>query len=142
MKRGEGELSHFEKMKALEAKLTLSAETLKDAREIAKRYTTVLEPHETAGYRGRTLELPYVAGFGKTPQECVADLQESLAVAVGSMLANEETPPSPSVEDKRDDQVNIKLTLREKAFFSAAARREGFRSVADFMRSLAMRRLQ
>lgn len=114
---------------------------LREAREIAAQYIAVLEPQKGGGYRGRTLELPYVMGFGKTAQQCVADLQDSLVAGISTLLALREPVPPPAADNRRDDQVNIKLTKREKAFMTAAAKREGFRSVADFMRSLAMRRL-
>lgn len=129
-------------MKSVAKQKRLPAKFLEEGCRISSAYTVVLEPHEQEGFRGRTLELPYVVGFGRTQADCTASLQEALAVAVGSMLANEELPPAPAVEGRRDEQVNIKLTRHEKAFFTHAARREGFRSIADFMRSLAMRRAQ
>lgn len=129
-------------MKALAPQLTVPAGMLQKARPIAAQYTAVLEPYERGEFRGRTLELPYVMGFGKTVDACVENLREATAVVIASMLKMGETPPTPATRNKREDQVNIKLTHREKAFCTAAAKREGFRSVADFMRSLAMRRLR
>jgi predicted RNase H-like HicB family nuclease len=128
-------------MKAERKRLELPRRFIERGRRIASAYTVVLEPHEAEGFCGRTLELPNVRAYGRTQQRCIAELYKVQAIAVGSMLAHGQTPPPPAVEGKRDDQVNIKLTRREKAFFTEAARREGFRSVADFLRSLAMRRL-
>jgi len=121
---------------------TIGEQHLAPAREVASQYTILLETVDAGGFRGRSLELPFVMGFGETAEACIDDVRGSLAVAIGAMLRDGETPPAPAREGKRDDQVNIKLTRYEKALFMQAARREGFRSVADFMRSLALRRLQ
>jgi len=141
-KRWREEREFQARLKESSRRLTISERFLKQGRALGMEYTVVLEPNEGSGYRGRTLELPYVVGFGKSVDACIADLRDALAVAVGGMLANDMTPPMPSTANMRDDQVNIKLTRREKAFLTEAARREGFRSVADFMRSLAMRRVR
>jgi predicted RNase H-like HicB family nuclease len=109
---------------------------------LAASYTLVLEPLTNGSYRGRSLELPTVLGFGADVSKCAKDVQESLALAIAAMREAGQAPPPPATEGKRDDQVNIKLTRHERAFINEAARREGFRSVSDFMRSVAVRQLR
>lgn len=110
-------------------------------RELAAGCSILIEPFEEGGYRGRALELPNVDGFGDTDARCMTDVREALALAIASLRVAGKPLPVPTVE-RRDEQVNIKLSRREKELFFAAARRDGFRSLSDFMRSLAARKVQ
>lgn len=92
------------------------------------------------GYSGRTVELPGVMADGKTVAACAKQVMEATTVAVATLLELGDTPPLPASEGKRDQQVNIRLTALEKLELEAAAAREGFRSVSDFLRSAAIDR--
>jgi len=43
-------------------------------------------------------------------------------------------------EGKRSEQVNVRLTVEEKAILGASAKAKGFRSLADFFRAKALSR--
>ena len=53
-------------------------------------------------------------------------------------LEDDERPPSPAASGKRETQVNIRLSADEKLRLEEAARKAGFRSLSDFMRSTAL----
>lgn len=113
--------------------------TLRKARAIASGYRLVIEPESGVGYLGRTVELPYVMGDGKTIESCVASVLEATTLAVATLLEQGERPPTPAAEAKRDRQVNIRLTADEKGRLEEAARAEGFRSISDYIRHAALR---
>jgi hypothetical protein len=79
-------------------------------------------------------------GGGKTIQECVADVLEATTLTIATMLERGERPPSPAKAHKRDQQVNIRLTAEERLSLEEAARREGFRSISDYMRAASLGR--
>ncbi|KAA0212955.1 MAG: ribbon-helix-helix protein, CopG family [Cyanobacteria bacterium CYA] len=56
------------------------------------------------------------------------------------MLELGQQPPAPAREGKRDQQVNIRLTSEEKMRLEEASRREGFRSLSDFLRASGLNR--
>lgn len=116
------------------------AATLARARKVAERYRLVIESDPQAGYAGCTIEMPLVMGGGKTIQECVADVLEATTLTIATMLERGERPPSPAKAHKRDQQVNIRLTAEERLSLEEAARREGFRSISDYMRAASLGR--
>ena len=77
---------------------------------------------------------------GPTFAQCAESTIEATTLAVASMLEDGERPPAPASAAKRDRQVNIRMTADEKFRLEQAARREGFRSVSDFIRTAAMNR--
>jgi len=91
------------------------------------------------GFLGRSLEMPLVMADGSTPAACVAETLEATTLVVASMMERGETPPPPAAEGRRDVQLNVRLTALERSAIDAAAKREGFRSVSDFVRSAALR---
>lgn len=84
--------------------------------------------------------MPLVMGDGTTPETCVASTLEATAIVIASILEKGETPPASSTEGKRDQQVNIRLTAEEKLLLEEASRREGFRSLSDYLRSVGLNR--
>jgi predicted RNase H-like HicB family nuclease len=84
---------------------------------------------------GYSIELPHCYGDGKTPDECVADTREAIIAVVGYMLEEGQVPPAPAREERRNQQINIRLTAEEKLLLEDAARRQGFRGISDFMRN-------
>lgn len=97
-------------------------------------------PDEEIGYLGRTIEMPLVMGSGHTPEACVAETLEATTAVIATILEKGEVPPASSSEGRRDQQVNIRLTAEEKLLLEEASRREGFRSLSDYLRSVGLNR--
>lgn len=111
------------------------------AKRLADQYRLIIErDQEGDGYLGCSVEMPTVMGGGDDPVACIRDTLEATALSIAVMLEHGETPPSPSREGKRDQQVNLRLTADEKLALDAAANREGFRSLSDYIRSAALNR--
>jgi predicted RNase H-like HicB family nuclease len=112
-------------------------EILKRARKIAESYQIIIH-FEDGEYYGRGLELPNAMNDGKTPDECVEATRDILTTAVAYMLENGETPPAPASEQKRTEQINVRLTTQEKLMLEEAAHNKGFRGVSDFIRTAGL----
>jgi predicted RNase H-like HicB family nuclease len=108
------------------------------AKEIAAGYGIVVRPEPRLGFMARGLEMPYVFADGKTMQDCVRSIREALEVAVATMLEMGDTPPAPADEQRRQEQINIRVTSEEKLLLEEAARSRGFRGVSDFVRSATL----
>ena len=113
-------------------------EVLARAREVVKDYCITLEHDDDVGYVGSSLELSTVFADGPTPQVCVAATIEALVGTVATMLEQGQHPPAPASAGKREQQINLRVSAREKAMLEDAARRDGFRSVSDFIRNAAL----
>jgi predicted RNase H-like HicB family nuclease len=111
--------------------------TLKRARQIAETYRIVIH-QEDGEYFGEALELPGTMNDGKTPAECIENTIDIAVTAIATMLEAGEIPPLPSSDERRDEQVNVRLSKLEKLTFEEAARSRGFRGISDFMRSATM----
>jgi predicted RNase H-like HicB family nuclease len=118
-----------------------SRDVLGRAREIAVRYQIVIQQDDD-GYYGRGLEMPGVMNDGKTPADCVKATRESLVSAVAYLLESGKTPPPPASENRRSEQINIRLTPEERVLLEEAARRKGFRGVSDFVRNASLSNIQ
>lgn len=103
-------------------------------------YQLILTPEPEVGYLGRTVELPLVMADGETVEACVRETLEATEAAVAALLELGEKPPLPAKAGKRDQQVNIRLSSQEKMLLEETARREGFRSLSDFLRTSALNR--
>ena len=110
---------------------------LRRARDIAGSYQIILH-FENGEYYGRGLEMPHVMNDGKTPDECVGKTREILTTAVAYMLESGQAPPSPASDNKRSEQVNIRLAPQEKLMLEETARNKGFRGVSDFVRNASL----
>jgi predicted RNase H-like HicB family nuclease len=86
---------------------------------------------------GRGLELPGVMGDGPTPDQCVANVREALVAAVAHLIETREPVPSGAGE-RRTEQVNVRLTPAEKLDLEAAAQREGYQGVSEYVRACAL----
>lgn len=113
------------------------AKLLKQAKEIASGYQIIIQ-YQDGEYYGRGLELPYVMNDGITPDACVAATRESLTTAIAHLLETGEKPPAPASDQKRSEQVNIRLTAEEKLLLDEAARCRGFKGIGDFVRSTTL----
>ncbi len=116
----------------------MDRELLKQASAIADQYRIILDPDEDCGYVGYPLELPGVFGDGKTADACVRSVREAATVLIAYYFEEGRTPPPPSTEVKRTQQINIRVTDEEKLRIEAAARRDGFRGISDFVRSASL----
>lgn len=112
-------------------------EILRRAEEIARAYQIIIH-YEDGEYYGRGLELPNVMNDGRTPDECVRATREALVTAVAYLLEKGEIPPASATENRRSEQVNVRLTPEEKLLLEEAARRKGFRGISDFVRSASL----
>lgn len=112
-------------------------EILRKARQIAEKYHVVLRK-EDGIYFGRTIEFWYAMNDGKTPAEAIEKTIDITTSAVALMLEEGEIPPTPASEDRRDEQVNVRISAFERAFLSEAARNKGYRGISDFMRAAAL----
>jgi|SRR5205809_7723377 len=111
---------------------------LDQARAIAERYRLILEQNDELGFMGSSIEMPLVFGDGRTPDACVRETREALVSAIATMLEKGEVPPVPSTEEQRTEQVNIRLTQRERLLLEEAARSKGFRGLSDFVRTTTL----
>lgn len=113
---------------------------LRHAKKIALTYRLVFEPDSELGFLGRSVEMPFVMGDGKTIQTCAEQTVEALVAAIATLLESGKQPPSAASAGKRDRQVNVRMTADEKMRLEETAQREGFRSVSDFIRTAALSR--
>jgi predicted RNase H-like HicB family nuclease len=110
---------------------------LRRARDIVEGYQIILH-FEDGLYYGRGLEMPTAMNHGKTPDQCVRATRDILTTAVAFMLESGQTPPSPASENKRTEQINVRLTPEEKLLLEDTARSKGFRGISDFVRSASL----
>jgi predicted RNase H-like HicB family nuclease len=115
----------------------LDSTVLKRARDIAEQYRIVIHLEDDE-YYGEALELPGVMNDGKTPAQCIENTIDILTTSIATMLERGEIPPLPATDERRDEQVNVRLSKLEKLTFEEAARSRGFRGLSDFMRAATM----
>ncbi|HMD53982.1 MAG TPA: type II toxin-antitoxin system HicB family antitoxin [Phycisphaerae bacterium] len=115
-----------------------SKNVLAQAKKIADRYKIVLS-HEDGDYIGHGLEMPLVMADGKTAKQCVANTHDALVAAVATMIEHHEPVPAPTLEAKRTEQVNVRLTREEKMLLESSAKRKGFEGISDFLRVAALK---
>lgn len=94
----------------------------------------VLEQEGEGEFFGTVLEMRGVMGDGPTADACVASTRDALVTALAHLIEKGEDPPPPAGENKRSEQVNVRLTPTEKLLLEEAARREGFRGISEFVR--------
>jgi predicted RNase H-like HicB family nuclease len=104
------------------------------AGKLAAQYKLVIW-FEDGEWYGRGLEVPDAMNDGKTPEACVRNVRDILTTHLAAMIERGETPPAPSNEQLRSEQVNIRLTPEEKLAMETAAQRQGFRGLSDYVRA-------
>jgi predicted RNase H-like HicB family nuclease len=110
---------------------------LDQARALAADYKIILTSEDGEWY-GRGLELPHVFGDGPTPAACIDSTRHALTTAVAYLLEQGRSPPAPARLGQRTMQVNIRLTVEEKAILEHSARQKGFQGLGDFLRASAL----
>jgi predicted RNase H-like HicB family nuclease len=108
------------------------------ARRRVQRYCLTLHRDPDVGYVGSSLELPTVFADGANAKKCVAETIDALVATVATMLEKKLHPPAPASTGKREQQINLRVSTREKAVLEDAARPDGFRSVSDSIRNAAL----
>lgn len=105
------------------------------AQSIARRYQVVTwYDEDEKAYFGRCVEFPECMSHGDTPAERDAMVLESAALCAATMLEQGQRPPLPAKDQARTEQVNLRLSRAEKHLIEEAARAEGFRGIADYLR--------
>jgi predicted RNase H-like HicB family nuclease len=92
---------------------------------------------EDGEYYGRGLEV-LAMNDGKTPDECIQNVRDTLVTAVAAMLEKGEVPPAPASEERRSEQVNVRLSVEEKLALGNAASSRGYKGISDFVRTAAI----
>ena len=110
---------------------------LERARRIAEQYRIIVR-HEGGDYYGQALELPGAMNDGTTPAACLENTIDIVTTTIAAMLEQGVIPPLPATDERRDEQVNVRLSKLEKLTFEEAARSRGFRGLSDFMRAATM----
>ena len=109
------------------------------AKQIAAGFQVVMWV-EDGVYFGRGVELPTTFGDGATPAACMKDTREALTATVAYMLEQGETPPPAASEEKRTEQINLRVSAEEKLRLETLARQHGFKGVADYLRARGLAR--
>lgn len=112
-------------------------EHLRKAGEFAERYRLSLWMEDGRWY-GRCAELPNCMGDGKTPEDCIRSVRQSIIAGLAADLADGLPAPAPARQGVRTGQVNVRLSPDELAAIEANAERFGFKGVADYIRSIAL----
>lgn len=106
---------------------------------MAARYSLVITPHPSGGFSGSSVEMPLVFGRGASEAQCALDVRQAVAHTIDSLRESGEPVPAPALLDRREVQVNIRLTPDERFRIREKARVAGFRSISDYMRRAALR---
>jgi predicted RNase H-like HicB family nuclease len=125
-------------VKATRLDRPFATDVWRKALDVARSYQLIVS-FEDGVYLGRTVEMPYAVSDGRTIAECAARTLGATAASIATILESGRRPPTPSRDAVRTQQVNIRLSSDEKLQLEAAAKREGFRSLSDFVRSAALR---
>ncbi len=110
---------------------------LERARRIATQYRIIIR-REDGEYYGQALELPGAMNDGRTPAECMENTIDIVTTTIATMLERNEIPPLPASDERRDEQVNVRLSKLEKLTFEETAKSRGFRGLSDFMRAATL----
>jgi hypothetical protein len=79
-------------------------------------------------------------GDGRTPGDCMEDTREALTVTVAYILEQGDAPPPPASEEKRTEQISLRVSAEEKLRLETLAREHGFKGVADYLRARGLAR--
>ena len=127
-------LNHIMSNKSITLNKPFNKKVLAKAKEIASKYEIMLTLDDGTWF-GKGLEMPFVFGEGKTPNDCVGDTREALAAAIALLIENNKPVPIPASEGKRTEQVNVRLTAEEKTVLATKAKTQGFNGISDLIRS-------
>lgn len=117
------------------------AKHLKAAKAAVEDYEIVLH-HEEGEWVARGVELYTCIGSGATPDAAVKDCREVMVAHLAFMAEDGDPFPATMREVKRTEQVNLRMTMREKTILERMSVASGFRSMSDFIRSAALDKAQ
>ncbi len=112
------------------------------ARRMAAKYRLVLEPDASGGFKAHAIEMPRASGAGRTADKCVDNTRAAIVSAVVKMLVKGDAPPLPAGETRRVEQINIRVSPEDRILLEEAARQQGCRSVADYVRRVSIRTIR
>lgn len=118
---------------------TKAAIASRGAMEVAAQYSLLLTPHPEGGFSGNSVEMPLVFGRGATHASCAEDTQFAIALTIDHIREAGERPPAPASMNRRDVQVNVRVTPDERLRIGQFAKDAGYRSISDYMRRAALR---
>jgi hypothetical protein len=110
------------------------------AEDLVAHYRMVVEWHEEDKhfYAGSPDYHPHMlCGHGRTEAAAIKMAREGLVAAVSTEIENGKVPPMP-MPDKRDRQINVRVSGFEKEQLERMARQKGFRGIGDFVRHAAL----
>ncbi len=110
---------------------------VREAKAIADRYQLVIWK-EDGHYYGCGVELPNSFGDGKTIDACASLTREAFIYTVATLLEHGKKVPPPAIEEIRTEQINVRLTSREKLQLETTAGQKGFKGVSDYVRSAVL----
>ena len=125
----------------MDFKKSLKRNVLNKAKKISDEYCITIEKNPKLGYIGSAVEFPTVFADAETPEACYKATKEALMVAVATMIECGQRPPQPASAELRTEQVNVRLTAKEKLLFANAAMSLGFKGISDFIRNSALDRV-
>lgn len=114
-------------------------QVLARATELAGAYAFITRTSPEGEFLAEVLEFPGVLGVGASRELAFKEAHELLITALATMLELDEPLPAPASDNKRTQQVNIRLTDLERLRLETLARRQGFRSLSDYIRAAALR---
>lgn len=114
-----------------------AAKHLAAAKKALDAYEIILS-HENGEWIATWMEHDSVIGAGATPQAAVEECRGCMEALLAYMAEEGQKFPPCAKEEVRTEQVNVRLSLREKAILDRLSKNRGFRGVADFLRSLAL----
>ena len=112
-----------------------SEASLAAAREAMRGYTFLIEPDDEVAFAGSALEMPTVTADGATRRECVENLEFALETVLATLAEDGQPLPDPVSSATRTEQVNVRLTAREKQMLLLESNRHGYRGISDLVRS-------
>jgi predicted RNase H-like HicB family nuclease len=134
---GKSKSSSKKKPKKLAIDRPFDPAILKRAREIAETYQYIVH-FEDGDFYARALEVSGAMNHGATREEAIENGIDITTSLLAYMLEKGEIPPPPASDERRDEQVNVRLTRLEKVLLEEAARVRGYRGISDFMRAATL----
>lgn len=110
-----------------------AAEVLKQARAAAKSYRLIAW-QEGESFLASAVELPHVLGVGSSADAAMAEVRTLLIDSLGHDLERGIEPPPPASANRRQEQINIRLTPLERRRLEIAAEAGGYHGVSDYVR--------
>ena len=112
-----------------------SQSVLIHAQKISRAYHLILEEHDRLGFTANCVEIPTVFANGQSANECVKAIRKALTYTVATMIESKDATPQPFSDNKRDTQVNVRLTYGEKLLLNSESKKLGFTGLSDFIRT-------